>query len=222
MPPVAVLPATWPSAVQPETWPVSRFMPTTPPTWPSPCTTPRKVQFCTAPWLTPTMPPTWQALPDGATVPATVRSRTTAPSCRMRKRPMEEPLSATRRPEMVWPCPSKTPQKMGNGVKLSPFKSRSAVRTIVRPLDQLSSEHCLAARSSSSTEDTFTVAPSAARAVGRLPSSRSAASSRAHQRCPIVFSMAQSPPFRDLPRLLPSPPPGLCPPAVRPRPPRRR
>ena len=75
---------------------------------------------------------------EGSTRPSTDRSRTTPEGCMYRNSPRTLPLPVMDRPEMVWPCPSKVPPKVGMGVKSVPDRSISASRRTILPWDQLS------------------------------------------------------------------------------------
>ena len=96
-----------------------------------------------------------------------------------RNSPRTLPLPVMDRPEMVWPCPSKVPPKVGMGVKSVPVRSISASRRTVFPWDQLSRVQFSASWTRSSAVRTKTVSPpSAARAAGAARDASSAAARR--------------------------------------------
>ena len=104
------------------------LMPTRPPMLSAPLTVPENEQFVMAPWFSPTKPPRVFLRSLGEMVPVTLRSRTAPVGCMYRNRPRTLPLPVRNSPEMVCPCPSKVPPKVGMGVKSTPVRSMSASR----------------------------------------------------------------------------------------------
>ena len=138
MPPVMFSPMITPVTVHSVMAPSVLFRPAIPPIFALPVTVPSKWQFITAPWFSPTMPPTVLASPVGATRALTVKSLTTAVCCNVPNNPAGVVPLSNSMPLMVWPFPSKVPPKTGMGVKSTPSKEMSASKTTRFPTDQVS------------------------------------------------------------------------------------
>ena len=108
--------------------PWASLMPAIPPMLSAPLTAPKNEQLVMVPWFSPARPPRVFLRSVGEMLPVTLRSRTAPLGCMYRNRPRTLPLPVIDSPEMVWPCPSKVPPKVGMGTKSAPVRSMSASR----------------------------------------------------------------------------------------------
>ena len=120
MPPALCWETTSPSKLQQLINPVASLTPAIPPPVSWARMLPLKLQFWMIPALSPAIPPRDWALPSGSIRPSAFRFRTTAPSPIYRNSPMADPADWSMIPLIVWPCPSKVPEKNGIGVNFFP------------------------------------------------------------------------------------------------------